>query len=101
MNLQGEVVALYYRPPSCFFCCEASCGEIDLLDYGQAAGFESGAHHAGLARKLDLSSVAQGKGNTGVPPDPSGHRDWVSIRARWWLLAENHESLMVLDHLGG
>jgi hypothetical protein len=32
MNLQREVVALYYRRPSGFFLCEASCSEIDLLE---------------------------------------------------------------------
>jgi hypothetical protein len=48
MQAHREVLALYYRRPSSL--SEASCGDIDLLDHGQAAGFKRGAHHRG-ARK--------------------------------------------------
>ena len=39
---QGEVIVFYDRlPPS---LTESSCGDIDLLEYGQAPCFKSGAH---------------------------------------------------------
>jgi len=65
MHAQDEVVAFYYRLPSSG--PEPSCGEIGLLDYGQAARFES-AFPRGLTRKLDVSLVAHGNGNVGAPP---------------------------------
>ena len=45
MNLQGKVVTLYYRRPSCFFLSQARCGEIDLFEDGQPARFKRSAHH--------------------------------------------------------
>jgi len=42
MQAQWKSSRFYYRLPSSF--SESGCGEIGLLDYGQAAGFKSGAH---------------------------------------------------------
>lgn len=42
---QREVVVFYDRLPSGL--SEASCGDIDLLEYGQAPCFKSGAHFRG------------------------------------------------------
>jgi hypothetical protein len=66
VQAQGEVVAFYHREPSSL--SKPGCGEIDLLDYGQAACFKSGAHCRG-ARK-ETRRLAHGKGKTGAPPSP-------------------------------
>jgi hypothetical protein len=49
---------------------ESGWGKIDLLDHGQAPASSAVRITAGLARKLEVSSVAQGKGKTGAPSDP-------------------------------
>ena len=69
MQAYREVVALYYGLPSSL--PKPRRGEIDLLDYGQAACFKGTAHNGGAYKKLDSSSLAQGNGKTGVPPAPS------------------------------
>ena len=65
---QGEVVVFYDRLPSSL--SEASCGDIDLLEYGQAASFKSGPHFRGVERKLVPASLAHGNGKIGSSPDP-------------------------------
>ena len=61
----SPIVAFYHRLPTSV--SKPSCGEIDLLDYGQAACFESGAHYHGAHEE----TRSQGNGKTGAPPAPS------------------------------
>ena len=49
MHAEGEVVELHYRLPSGI--SKAGRGDIDLLDHGEAAGFESGAHRLGAHKE--------------------------------------------------
>jgi hypothetical protein len=59
VHAQVEVVALYHRlPPS---LSESSCGEIGLLDYGEAAYFKSGAHFRGTHKKTRLLVACAGQ----------------------------------------
>jgi hypothetical protein len=53
---QGEVVVFYDRlPPS---LREPRCGDIDLLEHGQAACFKSGAHFRGGRKDDPLRPIA-------------------------------------------
>ena len=59
VQAQVEVVAFYHRlPPS---LTESSCGEIGLLDYGEAAYFKSGAHFRGAHKKARLLVACPGQ----------------------------------------
>ena len=49
MQAHREVIELYYWLPSSV--SKSGRGEIDLLDYGQAACFKSGAHYRGADKE--------------------------------------------------
>ena len=59
MQAPREVLEIYYRLP--YRLSKPSCGEIDLLDYGQATCFESGAHYGGAHKETRLLFARPGQ----------------------------------------
>jgi hypothetical protein len=98
MHAQDEVVAFYY--PLLSSVSEPSCGEIGLPDYGQAAASRAARISVGFTRRLVSSSLAQGNGNAGAPPDPraislhrkapTGFEDPRSLASQSFLVCDVH-----------